>query len=82
MIVILWPGQDRCGQCRCVLDKAGYQIEDPQGTRQFVCLSHLMEMLRAERPPGADTGTSAQPEAQEPVPDFDYFALFPYGYLY
>ena len=45
------PERDLCQRCRSNLARAGYVVEDDQGVRQFVCISHLVELLHSFLPP-------------------------------
>ena len=68
------PARNRCPHCSSPLPKRGYRVTDEAGASQHVCRYHLAGLAEvAELRP-------ARPSL--PSPGFDYFAFFPYGYLY
>lgn len=47
IIDLAHPARDRCPLCKCLIDKAGYPVEDDQGSRSFLCHRHLGELIAA-----------------------------------
>jgi hypothetical protein len=57
----------RCLRCSSPLRRRGYVVEDGTGTRQFICLGHLAELLNGCCQPGMGGAVSYDTAAPLPV---------------